>query len=252
MISKLTQWLRPCIIHHFKRNLSLHWIKKDEQSWLAQTFHKDSITPPLSSYCTKIEKLAQLTNQKGSQPLWEGYLGNNSGSSNRMPNTVRSLPAVGNLFTYLVQKKKPEIIVEFGTAFGVSGMYFLAGLNINKKGILLTFDPNTVWAQLAKENLTQISDRFKLTVGTFEDNINTILLAEQHIDLAFIDAIHTREFVIPQLEIVISRAKKGAIIILDDINFSADMKQCWQEVSRDSRFISSVSFGDRVGILELE
>lgn len=58
--------------------------------------------------------------------------------------------------------------------------------------------------------------------------------------------------VIPQLDLVISRAKKGAIIILDDINFSEDMKQCWKEVSRDSRFISSVEFGNRVGILELE
>jgi len=97
----------------------------------------------------------------------------------------------------LVQKRKPEIIVEFGTAFGVSGMYFLAGLNLNKKGKLLTFDPNTVWAKLAKDNLSKISDRFKLTNGTFEDNIDNVLPEGQHIDIAFIDAIHTKEFVLP-------------------------------------------------------
>ena len=252
MINKLKQILKPYLITHVGRKLPLHWIKKDQESWLAQNFTGDVIIPPISSYCTKIEKLADQTNRKGDQPLWEGYIGNNIGGSSRMPNTVRSVPAIGNLFAYLVEKRNPEIIVEFGTAFGVSGMYFLAGLNTNKKGLLLTFEPNMVWAKLAKENLSQISDRFKLTVGTFEENIDNVLLENQFIDIAFIDAIHTKEFVIPQLEIVISRSKKGTIIILDDIDFSTNMKNCWEEVSNDNRFISSLSFGDRVGILELK
>ncbi|MEO5788601.1 class I SAM-dependent methyltransferase [Gelidibacter sp.] len=244
--------IKPYVISRIGRKLPINWVKKDEGSWLAQNLIGDFIIPPINSYCTKIEQLAEHTNQKGNQPLWEGYHGNNIGSSSRKPNTVRSVPAIGNLFAYLVQEKKPEIIVEFGTAFGVSGMYFLAGLNKNEKGSLLTFDPNEVWAKLAKENLLQISNRFKLTVGTFEENIDNILLHNQNIDIAFIDAIHTKEFVIPQLEIVIARAKKGSIIILDDINFSADMINCWEEVSNDNRFISSLSIGDRVGMLELK
>ena len=251
MIDKFKQIIKPYLINHLGRKLPVNWIKKDQKSWLAQKFKRDFIVPPISPYGKKIEKLADYTNKKGSQPLWEGYHGNNAGGSNRMPNSVRSAPAIGNLFTYLVQEKKPEIIVEFGTAFGVSGMYFLAGLNINNGGLLLTFDPNKVWAELAEENLLQISDRFKLTVGTFEDNIDKVLSTNQYIDLAFIDAIHTKEFVVPQLEIVISKANSGALIILDDINFSVGMKKCWDEVANDDRFISSLAFGDRVGVLEL-
>lgn len=169
-----------------------------------------------------------------------------------MPDGVRTVPAMGNLYTYLVQKLKPKTIVEFGTAFGVSGMYFLAGINSNNKGTLLTFDPNDVWAKLAKDNLSGISDRFKLTIGTFEENIDNVLPQGGTIDLAFIDAIHTKEFVLPQLDIVVAKSSNGAIIILDDINFSDNMKQCWKEVSCDSRFSSSASLGKRVGILELK
>lgn len=252
MINNLKYKLKPYLITRVGRKLPLHWIKKDQDSWLAQSFTKNIFVPPINSDCIKIEKIAEQTNRKGNQPLWEGYVGNNIGGSSRMPNTVRSVPAIGNLFAYLVKNIKPEIIVEFGTAFGVSGMYFLAGLNSNKKGSLLTFDPNKVWAELAKENLSQISDRFKLTIGTFEENIDKMLLDNQYIDIAFIDAIHTKEFVIPQLEIVLSKSKKGTIIILDDINFSVDMKDCWKEVSNDDRFVSSLSFGDRVGVLELK
>ncbi len=169
-----------------------------------------------------------------------------------MPNLVRTKSSVGDFFTYLVIQKKPNIIVEFGTAFGVSGMYFLSGIETNKKGELLTFEVNKNWAELAFKNLEQISKNFKLTVGTFEENIEDCLEKNRLIDIAFIDGIHTKEFVIPQLEIVVKHCNKGALIILDDIDFSENMAECWAEVSMDNRFISSLKLGNRVGVLELK
>ena len=38
--------------------------------------------------------------------------------------------------------------------------------------------------------------------------------------MAFIDAIHTKEFVVPKPEIVIAKSSSKAIRTLDDINFS--------------------------------
>lgn len=99
--------------------------------------------------------------------------------------------------------------------------------------------------------MSQISNRFELTIGTFEENINNVLPCGGGIDLAFIDAIHTKNFVAHQLEIVVSKSSNRAIVILDDINFSDSMKECWKEVSSDNRFLSSASLGNRVGILEI-
>jgi len=240
------------IIDIFKSKVSLTWIKKGQESWLKDVFSGDFIKAPIGPYGRRIDEIVQQTNEKGPQPLWEGYGNNNAGGTSRTANKVSTNPPIGNIFTYLVQEKKPEIIVEFGTAFGVSGMYFLAGLRANKKGKLLTFDPNKVWTKLAKDNLSQISDRFELTIGTFEANIDHVLPKSKHIDMAFIDGIHTKEFVIPQLDIIVSKAKKGTIIILDDIDFSVDMQQCWEQVSRDNRFISSLALGSRVGVLEVK
>lgn len=251
MLNRYKEIVKTFIINRPRRKLPLTWVKRGQDSWLSKHFIGDFIKPPVSTYYSQIETLAKSTNQLGKQPLWKGYENNNIGTSTRLPDNVRSLPSVGNLFTYIVQLKKPEIVVEFGTAFGVSGMYFLAGLNLNDKGLLLTFDPNDVWAKIAKENLTHISSRFLLTIGTFEDHIKRVLPDNKKIDIAFIDAIHTKEFVIPQLELVIANSNKGAIIILDDISFSENMKACWNEVSIDDRFVSSLSFGNRVGTLEL-
>ena len=47
-------------------------------------------------------------------------------------------------------QRRPEIIVEFGSGFGVSGMYFAAGLEDNQSGHLYSFEINDEWADVAE------------------------------------------------------------------------------------------------------
>jgi predicted O-methyltransferase YrrM len=252
MLSKIKQILRPYLINYVGKKISLHWEKRDEGAWLCQRWKDDFINPPICPNHIIIEKAAIATNSLGAQPLWDGYEESKKGNAKRLPNNVRTQPNVGNVFCHLAQLKKPNIIVEFGTAFGISGMYFLAGLEQNNHGQLLTFDPNDVWAKLANENLRKISQRYQLTTGTFEENIDRVLPAGSAIDIAFIDAIHTSEFVLPQMEIVLSKSQSGSIILFDDINFSADMLNCWKTISKDPRFIATATIGERVGIAEVK
>jgi predicted O-methyltransferase YrrM len=53
------------------------------------------------------------------------------------------IPAQGDASLHLATALKPRLVVEVGTAFGVSGMYWLLGLR--GSGRLVTFDPNNVW-----------------------------------------------------------------------------------------------------------
>jgi predicted O-methyltransferase YrrM len=251
VLGEIKLFAKRFISNYRSPNISVKWARKSDHSWLSQHFKDDFIKPEQTIYSQRIENLAKETNQLGPQPLWDGYASNNIAGSTRMPNVVRTTETMGNVFTYLVQKLQPQIVVEFGTAFGVSGMYFLAGIESNQKGKLLTFEPNNVWRDLAIRNLAQISDRFDSIAGTFEENIDDVLPQDQSIDLAFIDAIHTMEFVVPQLEKVIAGSSDHAIIILDDIKFSDSMMECWDNVSKDSRFLCSVALDGRVGILEM-
>ncbi len=209
-----------------------------------------------NSLIEKIEERALATERQGAMPLWEGYekLENYPGSvgpgAKRSSEQVRTNQQVGRFFLWLVETGKPDCVVEFGTAFGVSGMYWLAGLEANGRGTLYTFDPNEIWAAVARENLKSVSNRFISTIGAFEDHVGVLDEAGETIDLCLIDAIHTSDFVNSQLAIVMKRVKKGSLVVLDDINFSDDMNACWKEVARDPRFSAAVEFAG-VGVVEV-
>ncbi len=229
------------------RGIEINWTIKKEGSLLAEKFKQEKLRPRIDQTTRRIEAISDATNNLGKQPLWGGYKKDNE---TRLPDRVRTHWLMGPLYSEIIRAFKPETVVEFGTAFGVSGMYWLNGLEANQKGTLYTYEPNEVWANIAEKNLNSVSKRFILTHGTFEDHAQQTLKDTKGIDIAFIDAIHTREFVEPQLEIVLKHCSDHAIIILDDINFSKDMSDLWDEVARDKRFIATASLGNRVGIVE--
>ena len=157
---------------------------------------------------------------------------------------------MGCFFTWLVERRQPDLVVEFGTAFGVSAMYWAAGLDRNGHGRLLTFEPNETWHSIAKQHLELFSARVIPVAGTFEGNIDAQRNG-QTIDLAFVDAIHTSEFVDAQVRLVIDRLSPGGLIVLDDINFSDDMRACWNRWAEDPRVAASLAVSERVGVLEI-
>ncbi len=226
-------------------------------TWCAAQLAGYASSRPDTKQMRRIESLARQADALGEQPLWEGYAGQQTipgrfgkDMTRRAAQVSKTTPE-GAFFTWLVQQRKPRNVLEFGTAFGVSGMYWLAGLEANASGELLTFEPNAVWAAIAAKNLAAISPRFTLTNGIFEDHVPRLLSEKRAVDIAFIDAIHTSAFVNRQLELVLQLAAPGALIIIDDINFSDDMRACWQNIAMSDRFVAAYMLGERVGIVEL-
>jgi predicted O-methyltransferase YrrM len=196
----------------------------------------------------EIEATARATNELGAQPLAVEY-GEVGGT--RKPSGVRCTSQCGDLCAWLVQRLKADIVVEFGSAFGVSGMYFAAGLEAAQRGHLYSFEINREWAEVAERNIRSVSERVTLTRGTFEDHVATIVPGK--IDLAFVDGIHTYEFVIRQFDVLRPLMTRGGIIIFDDIDFkrpNARMAEAWSEIA-SSDVVSAVEIGNRLGVVEL-
>jgi predicted O-methyltransferase YrrM len=141
-------------------------------------------------------------------------------------------------------------IVEIGTAFGVSGMYWLSGLEEAGEGRLLTFEPNAVWQSIAKRNLSIISDRAASVASTFEDAIASGQIPERSLDILFIDGIHTASAVRAQIDAALRLLKEGAIIVLDDIQFSPGFYGYWKDLANDSRVKASFEVEGRLGLIE--
>ena len=232
--------------------ISIH-VERSGPGWLSAALAglHDLPTPPES---TAIERRAWETEELGPQPLWSGYREiadyPTDAEGARSSREVRSDARMGRFYAWLAAQRYPEVIVEFGTAYGVSGMYWLAGLNAARGGTLLTFEPNATWAAIADRNLAAISDRYTLTVGTFEDNADPVL-AGRIIDIAFVDAIHTGAFVRSQYAILRKHMQAGGLVLFDDVDFSDDMAACWSEIAVAPDVVASARIGKRLGIVEL-
>lgn len=227
--------------------ISPEFVKKG--GWLGDNLPERFVPPMLPVHHT-VEERAGKTHKSGDRPLWEGYQfvkGYPRSGDTRKPDQVRSDALVGRFYSWLAARRGETVIVEFGTAFGVSGMYWLSGM---LAGQLYTFEPNANWAASAEENLRAISDRFTLTVDTFE-TAGPALLIPQSVGIAFVDAIHTSEFVFRQYDLLKPLMKPGSLVLFDDIDFSPDMADCWRQMASDPSLAASATLTDRVGIIEL-
>lgn len=205
---------------------------------------------------TLIEQRANLTEKSGALPLWAKYrdvygeVDPHAGKGRpfmRSSNQVRTTARMGKFFHRLVLDRKPDVVVEIGTAFGISGMYWLSGLEANDKGVLLTFDPNEQWGVLAVQNLQAIGSRFLAIRGPFESEAAPALQPHSKCDIAFVDAIHTPEFVSEQVRILRKYCIRDSIIAIDDIKFSKGMYSYWKSLSTEFR--GAVELDSRVGVL---
>jgi predicted O-methyltransferase YrrM len=196
---------------------------------------------PAAPRKAEIEAVAETTNGIGAQPLAPEYDLPDTFS----PDQVRSPSSQGDLYAYLVAQRDPQVVVEFGSAFGVSGMYFATGL---QQGRLYSFEINPDWADIAERNIKSITDRFSVIRGAFEDHVDDI---PGPIDIALVDGIHDYDFVMKQWEILKARMSPGGLVLFDDITYCAGMRKVWREIRADLVVADSVALWHRIGIVEL-
>jgi Methyltransferase domain len=233
-----------------QHGLHVQWVRRGGR--IAALIPRRSYEPPIRPEFERVEELARQTDAVGRLPLWDGYRTlegyGRLVTSDRAPSQVRSNARAGRCFAHLASELQPKLIVEVGTAFGVSGMYWLLGMR-GSGGRLITFDPNEAWVEIARRNLETIGGSYESVCGTFEENLAMI---QGPVDMAFLDAIHTDGHVSRQFELIVERSSSNAVVVVDDVNFSGgDMERCWKHLSLDSRVSGSVLLSGRVGVLEL-
>ena len=121
-----------------------------------------------------------------------------------------------------------------------------------RAGHLYSFEINHEWADIAERNIRSIGDRLTLTRGAFEDYVDTVVPGE--IDLAFVDGIHTYDFVMRQFDLLRRRVPGGGMIAFDDIDFKrpgARMREAWEEIAASPIVAAAVEVNGRVGLVEL-
>jgi predicted O-methyltransferase YrrM len=144
----------------------------------------------------------------------------------------------------LLRTLQPRSCVEMGTAVGISAAYQAAALRLNGRGTLTTLEGAGSLADIARSNLEQLGlGDVEVVVGRFRDTLTGVLSSRQPVDYVFVDGHHDEQATLAYFETMHPFLAEKALLVFDDIAWSADMKRCWQAIVNDRRVTTAVDLG---------
>jgi len=140
-------------------------------------------------------------------------------------------PKFGKLLFRIAKYYNPSTIVELGTSIGMSTIYLAKGV---PEARIATIEGNMHVCEFARiffkkhqaANVKAINGQFDDYLPYFEKNYPIP-------GLVFIDGNHTYESTIKYFD-HFSRMVKEGFLIFDDINWSPEMRQAWEEIKISS------------------
>jgi predicted O-methyltransferase YrrM len=122
-------------------------------------------------------------------------------------------PEVGRLIYLLVRSRRPSLIVEFGTSFGLSAIHLAAALRDNGFGHLVTTEQSANKASRAWQHLSEagVADLVEIRQG---DAFQTLAAIDQ-IELLLLDG--WKPLYLPLLKQLEPAFSPGCLVIADDV-----------------------------------
>lgn len=149
----------------------------------------------------------------------------------------------GQLMFRLIQKLKPETLLELGTSLGISTIY-QASAAPKSKVITMEGCPET--AAVAKENFEKLKlNNIEIVVGNFDETLSATLdklsahfplgrAVEGWLDYAFFDGNHRKAPTLNYFKQCLTKTNNDSVFIFDDIHWSDEMEEAWEEIKANS------------------
>lgn len=157
----------------------------------------------------------------------------------------------GELLFYLVRQRRPMHVLEMGTCVGMSASYIAAALELNGQGRLVSIEGASSVAAIARETFQRLGypDRVEVVEGSFHRALTSTVDAWAPLDLVFIDGHHDGPATFEYYKFIRSRSSPNALLLFDDIQWSASMREAWALIVAAESPASTVDLGD-VGIVQ--
>lgn len=144
----------------------------------------------------------------------------------------------GQLLFRMVQAYKPATVIELGTSLGITSAYLANG---NKHAKLTTFEGSPAIASIAQKNFKALGIlNIELIKGNFDDTITPFLEKTGKVDFAFIDGNHRKVPTLNYFNQILEKSHEDTILVFDDIHWSREMEQAWQEIITQPRVSLSI------------
>jgi predicted O-methyltransferase YrrM len=157
-------------------------------------------------------------------------------------------PVWGRFLMRMVRRFTPRSCVELGTAFGISAAYQAAALELNGAGTLTTLERDQALAGVAEEGLARLRlPRASVRLGPINASLDSLVGEADPIDYAFLDADHTEQATLSHFAALLPHLREGAVVVLDDVNWSDEMRRAWGAIRTEPRVSASLGLR-RMGI----
>lgn len=164
----------------------------------------------------------------------------------KMTRIISVYPSFGKLLYRLVLKYKPDLIIEMGTAFGVSTSYLAMA---NPKIPVVTIEGNHHFAAIAQTQFKAFHlDNIQVVNAYFEVALPHLDIDADKKLLVFLDGNHTGSATLEYFEFFRKLKNHHCILVFDDINWSSDMMKAWKLIKQSAKEYRNINLY-RCGIL---
>ena len=154
----------------------------------------------------------------------------------------RSSEKYAHLLYRLAAYYKPKRVLEFGTSLAWGTLHLHLG---SPEAEIDTVEGCPKTFEKAKSLFPVTTDSIRFHNAVFEDFLKN--LKTETYDLIFIDGNHRGQAMLEYIECLLPFSNQNTIWILDDIRWSDDMWQAWEQIVNDDRFHVTIDFM-RMGI----
>lgn len=152
----------------------------------------------------------------------------------------------GALLSNMAAEFGNPFILELGTSLGISTMYMAASC---KDSHVSTIEGSPGIASIARQNFKDAGlSNITLLEGSFDEVLPQF--SERGIipGLVFIDGNHRKEPLLKYFTEILKISDSKTVIIIDDINYSDEMAEAWEEIKRNEKVSITIDIF-RMGIL---
>ena len=141
-------------------------------------------------------------------------------------------PEGGRFLYILARSQRSQLIVEFGTSFGISTIHLAAAARDNKTCRVVSAEKHPEKVKQARKNLTDagLAEYVEVREG---DAMKTLANLDAEIDFLFLDG--WKDLYLPVLRMLEPRLRAGAVVVADDLNLFPEVLKPYLEYVRNPK-----------------
>ena len=170
----------------------------------------------------------------------------NSISWRRIATISSVIPYWGTFLHLCAKAHGARTILELGSCAGISSCYLASSPSCEQ---FFTIEGSPYLASVATANLAQITDRATVLTASFDSALDELLPSlSTKLDCVFIDGHHEGSARLHYSQRVTPHMRPGSLMIWDDVQWSSDLWDAWQNFSRAQGVSCAINLG-RFGLV---